>query len=168
MWKTGRWGHTYLCSYGNYLNICFIWIFTVPAGPPSCPHTRVRAGASGPLVPRVPGWRRAPQGLGRGPLGPAAASLARERCQVSCLVPESLPGPWSGISRSSSGPKPSTSTLGGGVLFPPTIPGSFLLSCGKGSSPFSLKGSIFPFQLPLHFSPRRLPVGGKTLPSIFS
>lgn len=27
MWKTGRWGHTYLCSYGNYLNICFIWIF---------------------------------------------------------------------------------------------------------------------------------------------
>ena len=27
MWKPGRWGHAYLCSYGNYLNICFIWIF---------------------------------------------------------------------------------------------------------------------------------------------
>lgn len=34
------------------------------------------------LKTRVPGWRRAPQGLGRGPLGPAAASLARERCQI--------------------------------------------------------------------------------------
>lgn len=102
----------------------------VPAGPLSCPHTRVRAGASGPLVPRVPGWRRAPQGLGRGPLGPAAASLARERCQVSCLVPESLPGPWSGISRSSSGPKPSTSTLGGDSSHPP-FPDHFSLAVEK-------------------------------------
>ena len=37
----------------------------VPAGPPSGSHTRTRAGASGPLVPRVPARRRALEGLER-------------------------------------------------------------------------------------------------------
>lgn len=66
----------------------------VPAGPPSGP-TAARTGASGPLVPRDPGWRRPP---------------IRGRRQVS-FPPESGPAvlgtcPRSGTRRSSSGHQP--------------------------------------------------------------
>lgn len=81
------------------------------------------------------------------PLGPAAASFARGRCQVSSPVPEPLPGLWSGKSRSSSGPTLPISTLGG--PFPATIPLSFLLSCRKSSPPFpSEREPYFPSDFP--------------------
>ena len=162
--------------------------------PPRCspPHRSRPAPLPVPTPGRVPAppdhWFRAflhggapwRGSNGRDPLGPAAASPARGRCQVSSPVPESLPGPWSGISRSFSGPKPPTSILGG--LFPATIPRSFLLSCGKSSPPFSSeRDPYFPFNFhqlgpprapsrwestTLHFRLREVPRPGSLLPRI--
>lgn len=120
------------------------------------------------------------------------AGLERTRPPWSC---SSFPGPRE-MSGQLSRPRVATRSLvrnkqiflgsqapdihSGGILFPATIPRSFLLSCGKSSPPFSSeRDPYFPFNFPqlgpprapsrwesttLHFRPREVPRPGLLLP----
>lgn len=149
---------------------------TLPSRRPSSgPHSWARAGASGPLVPRLPGPRPARRGSAAPPPAPAAASAARGGRQVSSPRPRAATRTPRSRNASLLGSKqlflwsqPPLSTCGDrrqGGLFQATIPHSFLLSCEKARPPpHSERNPYFPFESPSLGAP----VDVRARPSIFS